>query len=459
MFAYSNNIQKVYEADVLVIGGGPAGFGAAVASARNGAKTILVERYGTLGGMATTGLVGPFMCCFDNDAEEQLVKGVFDELCVRAEAKGGAIHPSKVPSFNAYTSFYDRGHNNTTPYLSHVIARVMDEMVQEAGVNVFFFTQFVDCVKNGDKIDTVILCNKAGLIAVKPKYVIDCSGDADVAVRAGVDTWFGDKENNNLAQPVSLFFEVDKIDMDAYMAEANAHLDELDNNFRNLFCWIVDKAKENGDWDLPRNELGAYMTCVPGRFKINTTRATGVDATDPEQASVAQFELRRQVEEVYNFIKKYVPGGQNAEIVQVADQLGVRESRHIVGRYELTANDILHRGIFEDSICSFGYSIDIHSPGDGGGEFETVDKYYNIPYRSLVPIGCDNLLVAGRSICGSSVAAGSYRVMACSMAMGQAAGTACAINKDSDMAIGDIDVKSLQRKLLDQGCVIKDIKA
>lgn len=454
---YTYNIQKIIDVDVLVVGGGPAGFGAAVAAARNQAKTLLVERFGTLGGMATTALVGPVMCSFDNDAEEQLSMGIFNELCLRAEAKGGAIHPSKMAPFTSHTSYYRRGHNNVTPFLSHVWARVMDEMACEAGVELLFDTQFLDCIMDGEKIDTVILANKSGMIGVRPKICIDCSGDADVAVKAGVDTWYGDKDNYNAAQPTSLFFEVDKIDRDAYIAALEPHLEELDNNFRNCFCWLVDKARENGDWTLNRNELGAYETCIPGRFKINTTRMNNVDATDAFEVSKALVEGRRQVEEVLNFIHKYVPGGEKAEIVQVAQALGVRESRHIVGRYELTAHDILHRAVFEDSVMSYGYSIDVHAADDGGGTFETVDKYYNIPYRCLVPIGCDNLLVAGRCICGSSVAAASYRCMSSCMTMGQAAGTAAALNKDTGGAIGNIDVKLLQRTLLEQGAVIKGI--
>lgn len=455
---YTCNIEKIMDVDVLVIGGGPAGFGAAVAAGRNGAKTMLVERFGTLGGMSTTGLVGPIMCSFDNDAEEQLSKGVFDELCLRAEAKGGAIHPSKVAPFTPYTSYYRRGHNNVTPFLSHVWARVMDEMATEAGVELLFYTQFVDCIMDGSRIDTVILVNKSGMIGVRPKICIDCSGDADVAVKAGVETWYGDKENNHAAQPTSLFFEVDKIDRDAYIAALEPHFDELDNNFRNCFCWLVDQAKENGEWTIARNELGAYETCVPGRFKINTTRMNHVDGTDAFAVSKAMVEGRRQVEEVLNFIHKYIPGGENAEIVGVAEALGVRETRHIVGRYELSKYDILHRTEFEDSVMSYGYSIDVHAPGDGGGVFQTVDKYYNIPYRSLVPVGCDNLLVAGRCICGASVAAASYRCMSSCMTMGQAAGTAAALNKDTGGTIGDIDIRKLQKTLISQGAVIKGIQ-
>lgn len=456
---YSCDLKKIYDVDVLVVGGGPAGFGAAVAAARNGAKTLLCERFGTLGGMATTGMVGPFMCSFDSDAKEQLSKGIFDELCVRAEEKGGAIHPSKVEAFTPYSSFYRRGHNNVTPFLSPVLARVMDEMTTESGVQLLFDTQFIDCMVQNGRIDVAVLANKDGMIGVRPKVCIDCTGDADVAVKAGVETWYGNRDAGHTAQPTSLFFEVDKIDREAYLEELNKHLDELDNNFRNCFSWIVDKAKENGDWDLARNELGAYETCIPGRFKINTTRMNGVDGTDAEEVSKALVEGRRQVEVVMNFIRKYIPGGEHAELLQVADALGVRETRHIVGRYELTEQDIIHRVEFEDSIMSYGYPIDVHATSGGGGIFTLVDKYYNIPYRSLVPVGCNNLLVAGRCICGSSVAAGSFRCMSSCVTMGQAAGTAAALNKDGENAIGDIDIRQLQRTLLAQGAVIKGVQS
>ena len=137
---YICEIQKITEADVLVIGGGPAGFGAAVAAARNGAKTVLIERNSVLGGMATAGLVGPFMTCYDDDCTEQIVKGIFDELCVRTEAKGGAIHPSKIRGMTSYSSYYLRSHEHVTPYQSEILAIVMDEMAKEAGVEVLFHT-------------------------------------------------------------------------------------------------------------------------------------------------------------------------------------------------------------------------------------------------------------------------------------------------------------------------------
>lgn len=181
MFTYSKAVAREFSADVLVIGGGLAGFGAAVAAARNGAETILIERNAMLGGMATTGLVGPFMTCYDDDGQEQIVKGIFDELCLRTEARGGAIHPSKVEGMTTYSSYYIRSHRHVTPYQSETLAVVMDEMALEAGVQLMYNVQVCDVIREGGRITGVIAAMKEGLALFRAKTFIDCTGDADVA--------------------------------------------------------------------------------------------------------------------------------------------------------------------------------------------------------------------------------------------------------------------------------------
>lgn len=452
---YSCEFKKVYQTDVLVVGGGPAGFGAAVAAARNGAKTMLIEQTGVLGGMATVGLVGPFMTCFDNDASEQIVKGIFDELCFRAEAKGGAIHPSKIKGMCSYNSYYLGSHEHVTPYQSEILAVVMDEMVTEAGVQVLFETRLADVLSDGDKIAHAVVLMKEGLAAIEAKCFIDCTGDADLSVKAGVPTWYGDRQTG-IAQPTSLFFEVDHVDKEAYIADLEANKSRLDNHMGNCYAWTVEEAKKNGDWTLDKNELGMYEQNVPGRWKVNTTRMAFVDSTNTEQVTSAMMEGRRQVQQVMAFMRKYIPGCENVQLVQVATMLGVRESRHIVGKYELTADDVLNRKIFEDAICTFGYALDKHNSEGGGVTWTLVDKYYTIPYRSLLPEKCGNLLVAGRCICGSSEAAASYRVMPACVATGQAAGTAAALAVKSGLTPENVSVDLLRKTLKEQGAVIKE---
>lgn len=452
---YSCVLKKCYQTDVLVVGGGPAGFGAAVAAARNGAKTMLIEQTSVLGGMATAGLVGPFMTCYDNDATEQLVMGIFDELCRRTEAKGGAIHPSKIKGMCSYNSYYLGSHQHVTPYQSEILAVVMDEMVAEAGVQVLFETRLADVLTRGKEITHAVVLMKEGLAAIEAKCFIDCTGDADVAERAGVPTWKGDKQTG-IMQPTTLFFEVGNIDREKYIAELEANKDRLDNHMGNCYSWTVQEAKANGDWSLDKNELGMYEQNIPNRWKVNTTRMAYVDSTDTEQVTKAVMEGRRQVQEVMGFMRKYIPGCENVQLLQVASALGVRESRHIVGKYELTADDVLHHRIFDDAVCTFAYALDKHDSEGGGVTWSLVDRYYTIPYRSLLPENCDNLLVAGRCICGSSEAAASYRVMPACVAMGQAAGTAAAMAVSSGLNPEDIPVNQLRTTLVQQGAVIKN---
>lgn len=457
MFTYSKTVTREFTTDVLVIGGGPAGFGAAVAAARNGASTMLIERNAMLGGMATTGLVGPFMTCYDDDGQEQIVKGIFDELCLRTEARGGAIHPSKVEGMTTYSSYYIRSHRHVTPFQSEVLAVVMDEMAVEAGVQLLFNVQVCDVVKEGKRIAGVVAAMKEGLALFRAKTYIDCTGDADVAYFAGVPTWMGDKRSGQM-QPASLFFEIGNVDRGQFVGELEARKEagQLGIPSHNCWSWYIAQARRNGDWTLERDEIGNYEQPVANRWKMNTTRIAGIDATRTEDITRGLIEGRKQVQQVMEFLRKYVPGCRNAELIQVASALGVRETRHIVGKYTLTVEDIMTQKHFDDAICTFGYAVDIHDPQGNGGVFQEVNHYYTIPFRCLVPVDCDNLLVAGRSICGSSEAAASYRVMPCCIALGQAAGTAAALAFKTGGEAADVDMELLRRTLASQGAVIKD---
>ena len=457
MFTYSKAVAREFDCDVLVIGGGPAGFGAAVAAARGGADTILIERNAMLGGMATTGLVGPFMTCYDDDCSEQIVKGIFDELCLRTEEKGGAIHPSKVDGMTTYSSYYIRSHCHVTPYLSETLALTMDEMVLEAGVKLLYNVQVVDAIREGNRITGVIAAMKEGLAIFRAKTFIDCTGDADVAHFAGAPTWSGDKENG-LMQPVTLFFEMGGLDRETFVGELERKKDagELGIPAHNCWSWYLEEARKNGDWNIQRDEIGNYEMPIRNRWKMNCTRIPGIDATKTEDVTRGLIEGRKQVQEVMNFMRKYVPGCENAELVQVASALGIRETRHIVGKYELTIPDIMEQKHFDDAICTFAYAVDVHDASGSGGRLQEVNHYYTIPFRCMVPVECENLLVSGRSICGSSEAAASYRVMPCCIALGEAAGTAAALGLKSGCEAADVDIPTLRATLIAQGAVIKD---
>lgn len=454
---YTKQIDRVIKTDVLVIGGGSAGFGAAVASARNGADTLLIERAQMLGGMATAGLVGPFMTCYDDQPTEQIVKGIFDELCRRTEERGGAIHPSKVEGMTTYSSYYVRSHCHVTPFLSEILEIVMEEMVVESGARILYNVQMCDVLTENSKITGVVVSMKEGLALITAKTYIDCTGDADAAYYAGAECVSGD-ESDGVMQPVTLFFEVGNIDREKFVGalEEKKAKGELGIPGENCWSWYIKEARKNGDWDIERNEIGNYEQPVKGRWKINTTRIAHIDATNTEQITDAVMEGRKQVQKVMHFLQKYVPGCEDIQLLQVASTLGVRETRHIKGRYKLTAQDIMERKHFDDAVCTFAYAIDIHNSEGGGATFQQVNGYYTIPFRCLVPTDVDNLLVAGRCISGTSEAAASYRVIPCCIATGQAAGTAAALALKAGTLPGDVDVSALQNTLREQGAVIKD---
>ncbi len=454
---YEKQIDRVIKTEVLVIGGGAAGFGAAVAAARNGAQTLLIEQAEMLGGMATAGLVGPFMTCYNDEPTEQIVKGIFDELCVRTEEKGGAIHPSKVEGMSTYSSYYVKSHCHVTPFLSETLAIVMEDMVLEAGAKILYHVQLCDVLSENGKIAGVIAAMKEGLTRIEASVYIDCTGDADVAYYAGAKCISGD-ETDGVMQPVTLFFEVGNIDREKFVGALEEKKAEgrLGIPGENCWSWFIKEAKEKGEWTIDRNEIGNYEQPIKGRWKINTTRIAHIDATNTEEITRAMIEGRKQVQQVVRFMKKYVPGCENIQLLQVASTLGVRETRHIKGKYKLTADDIMERKHFEDAICTFAYAVDIHNSEGGGATFHQVNDYYTIPFRCLVPEKTENLLVAGRCISGTSEAAASYRVIPCCVATGQAAGTAAGLAVRKKERLEQLDMAELQKILIEQGAIIKE---
>lgn len=453
---YQKQIDRIYDTDILVAGGGTAGFGAAVAAARAGKRVLLIDRNAMLGGMATAGLVGPFMTCYNNDGTEQIVKGIFDELCRRTEARGGAIHPEKIEGLTSYSSYLIDSHRHVTPFLSEILAVVMEEMALEAGVELLYNVQLCDCLTENGRITGLIAAMKEGLAVFRAKAYIDATGDADVTHMAGLPTIMGDGRGD--MQPCSLFFEVGNIDREAFIGELERRksLGLMGTPAKNCWAWLVDEGKKTGEWTIARDEIGNYEQNIPGRFKINCTRMAHVDATDTRQVTDAMVSGRKQVLEIADFMRRHVPGCKEMQVLQVASSLGIRESRHIVGEYTLTVEDIMARKHFDDAICTFGYAVDIHNSTGGGVDFACVNDYYTIPYRCLVPKGCDNLLVAGRCISGTSGAAASYRVMPACVATGEAAGTAAALALSQGVPPRAVDIPTLVNTLRRNGAVIKE---
>jgi hypothetical protein len=450
---YRRDVPVAAEADVLVVGGGPAGIAAAVASARNGAKTVLVERFGFLGGNATAGLVGPFMTSYSLDGKIQLIKGVFEELVERAEQLGGAIHPSQVEGGTEFAGFITYGHHRVTPFDPEAVKLVAAEMCLEAGVELRLHTFMVDTLVEDDGVAGVIVASKSGLEAIRAKVTVDCSADADIAARAGAPFHQG-RESDGLTQPMTLFFRVANVEDEKVRAWRAAHPDE-----RRMFASIVKEARDRGEFPIPREGIGVYRTPQPGIWRVNTTRLQRLDGTNVRDLTKAEIEGRRQVMFLMQFFRERCPGFEHCTLLDTAATIGVRETRRIVGEYTLTAEDLADGREFDDVIALCGYPIDVHSPdGSGGGatgELE-VANVYQIPYRCLVPAQAENLLVAGRCVSATHEALGAIRVMPPSFAMGQAAGTAAALAVAEGVPPRKVPVPWLQETLVKNGAYLGD---
>ncbi len=448
---YRRDLPVVAETDVLVVGSGPAGLGAAIASARNGARTLLIERYGFLGGNLTAGLVGPCMTSYSLDGTTQLIRGIFEEMVLRMERIGGAIHPSKIAASTEYCGFIEYGHDKVTPFDPEAVKSVAMEMCLEAGVELRLHTFVVDAVTNGDVLTGVVGASKSGLEVIRGTVTVDCSADGDVAARAGVPFEIG-RPGDGLTQPMTLFFRVANVDDDRVKAYVKAHADDY-----RPFSSLVQQARARGEFPIPRRGIGLYKTLEPGVWRINTTRIQRLVGTSASDLTLAEIEGRRQVDALMAFFRKWLPGFERCELLDTATQVGVRESRRIAGEYTLTLADLARGAEFEDVVVLAGYPVDIHSPtGDDGGatgELQTAN-IYQIPYRCLVPLKVEQLLVAGRSLAATHEALAAVRVMPPAMAMGQAAGTAAALAVTTGTPPRRIPVSELQARLVRQGAYL-----
>ena len=449
---YKVDLPVYRDVDVVVVGAGPAGIAAAISAARNKAKVFVFDKWGCVGGMATMGGVGPFMTSFDSSGNNQIIRGVFDELIQRMKNIGGAIHPKDIGPECSYSGYYEIGHNHVGPFDHEPFKMVATEMIQESGAELLLHTGFVDVLKEGDRLSGVIISNKAGISVVKAKIVIDCTGDGDVAARSGETFDLGRKDGN--IQAATMFFRVCNVDvekMDAHMAEHNGEI----KPFFGPYSWLI--REKHKDWEgINRAEVCLFQNPTKGEFRMNVTRILDVDGTKPEDLTRAEIEGTKQAVKAFNFLKKNAPGFENAHFMGTAATIGIRETRHIHGKYWLTGEEAENCQVPDTSIAAFATNIDTHNKDDNKGTFITIQQgpYYGVPYECLVPQKTDNLLLAGRHISADATAASSLRMMPCCMALGQAAGTAAALAVKNNKAPANVDVKELQALMKEQGAYL-----
>ena len=436
------------DVDVVVLGGGVAGLAASLAAAEGGASVLLIERGNVLGGTATAGMMAlfytPYRCAHG------IPKRIFDRLI----AAGGAF-PGEVISFD-----------------HEVFKSVAFEMVGEAGIEVLLHTICADVIMDGDRVRGLVIENKGARSAVLGRILIDASGDADIAARAGAPVVKG-RESDAKMRPMTLLFRLGGVDVAAMLDYVRANPEEfskdpnqfmLDIEGGNIrifgFFGLVEQGRQTGLL-YPDCHYFRVESVMPARgtMLVNTVRIYDVDGTNPRDVSRAEIEGRRQQKLLLEFARAYLPGFANAYVVDSASHIGVRETRRIVGPYVLTEEDIVEQVTFDDSI-----GIDSnrqnrkgarHSPDGKEGSSEDAETreqvaqlfVYEIPYRCLLPQGIEGLLVAGRAISANHEADGYTRNQPACMVTGQAAGAAAALALRCQTMPRQLDVALLQAEL------------
>ncbi len=411
------------EADVLVCGGGPAGVGAALQSARMGAKTMLIEMQNCLGGVATAGM----MSHWGGVSSSGIMQEIFERTRKKCEVLGWVEE------------------NGCGMEAIHHEAQkiVLEEMMQESGVELLYNTIVCDAVVENGKLQGVYVQNKSGRNYVKAKCVVDATGDGDVAYYAGVP-YFKGRESDGKMQPCTLMFKIGGVDYQKAV---------FPGGFESLV--YTDKgelqalAKEK--LPFPAGHLLLYRQPTQGTVCCNMTNAIGVDGTSVTSVTQATLQCRSQIERIILFLKKYVPGYENCWLMSTGSLLGVRETRHFEGEASLTAGHILEAKEFDDWVVKRAwFAFDVHNLTGASLDKTGVqahfpqNKPYAIPYGCLLPKNVKGLLLSGRNISGSHLAHSSFRVMPICIATGEAAGVAAAFSALENCDLKDVDVRKIQ---------------
>ncbi|KFG71870.1 FAD-dependent oxidoreductase [Streptomyces mutabilis] len=448
--------------DVLVVGGGPAGFAAAVGAADTGADVVLVERYGFLGGNATAALVMPLMS-FHNEHEqaafteagdtsrllptdhgegEPVVAGVLWQLLDRLTGRGGCLPPSPKTGY-------------TVPFDPELFKFSLLEMMDEAGVRMLFHAFASGALPLDDGSGwRVVFETKSGPVVIDAGVVVDGTGDGDVAASCGAPFEIGRPEDG-LVQPMTLMFRV----ADFSRPDFTEYVRENPDQWRGVHgLWdLIEEARAAGELRLPREDILFFATPHPREVAVNSTRVNRVLGTSVWDLTRAEYTARRQLAQIDRFLRTRVPGFEESYVVQSGTHIGVRESRRVLGDYQLTGHDILAARTFPDVIAHGAYPVDIHNPRGSGTILRRVPRgsFYDIPLRCLVPRGTERLLVAGRCISGTHVAHSSYRVMPIAMATGHAAGVCAALTVRHGRGPRGLPYRMVQHELLRQGARLR----
>ena len=415
--------EKIY--DLIVVGGGLTGAAASVAASRQGLSVLLLEQDGSLGGAMSNSYVFPFMRYkyWADDGWQYLSAGIFREMVERHKTLGGCSQYGWQPE---------------------IFKMMLDDLVTEAGVDVLFHTRVTNVVMDGRTLKSVIAASKSGTLDIRAKFFIDASGDGELMALAGCAYQLG-REEDNLCQPMTTCFRLSNVNMEKYYEE----IDGLQKLYK--------EKQRTGEITNPRENMLIMGEVSKGVLHFNTTRIVKHNPVDPTELSRAEIEARKQVLEMFNFLRQNSEAFRESAIVSIAQNIGVRESRKLLGVHVLTADDLKSLTIFDDSIALGNYDIDIHNPEGTGTYIYSFPKetYYSIPYRSLLPRETDNLLVAGRCLSATHEAHSAVRIMPICTCMGEAAGVAAAQAVHTATNAHTLDIHAVQQTLETNGAKIR----
>lgn len=428
---YQVELPILDEADVIVVGSGSAGTPAAIAAARCGADTLLVERYGFLGGTSTTVLDTFYGFYTPASNDERVVGGIPWEVVERLQHEDMLLlRPSSYGAGQAVT------------YDPTTLKVVWEQMALAAGVRLRLHTLVVDVLMEGQRITGLVVASKRGLGVLKAKTFVDASGDADLIFHSGAP-FEAAGQHGESAQSLTTTFRLGNVD------ESRAYAVK-----RDTLVNLMKEANISGEYRLPREEGSVHKTPMRGVVATNMTRVAYVDGTDPLELTKAEVEGRKQALEYTRFLRQRVSGYEQSYLMSFSTQIGVRETRRVYGRYRLTRDDVLHARQFPDAVAQCGAPIEDHNAGNSTRwEYVPNGGTYDIPYGCLVPKELDNVLVAGRCLSADHDAHASVRSMGQCMAMGQAAGTAAALSTKATQPPHALPIQTLQARLENDGAL------
>ena len=403
--------------DVLVLGSGPSGFAAAYNAAKNGARVILIEQSGEIGGISTSGLMSHWTGSCGSP--------IYHEILRRSAEK------------NEFKT------DNPTLIDPEKLKTLYFEMLDEVGVKILLYTFAVDTICDGDKVLGAKVVNKSGITDIYAEITIDATGDGDIAAASGAEFILG-RESDNQMQPATLMFKVGGVDCDRAV-----FLPSFESTYQTEKGELQALAKQHIPY--PAGHILTYKTTLPGIVTCNMTNAVGIDGTNADDLTKATVTCRRQMDDIVKYLREFVPGYENCFIISSASLIGIRETRHFKGEYTLNEQDILEAKVFDDYVVKDAYfNFDVHNITGAGLDKTGVQhgfkqpKGYTIPFRCLLPVDKENLLLCGRNISGTHMAHSNFRAMPICVGIGEAAGTAAAIAVKQGINIKNLDAKEIR---------------